>query len=191
MPLDGFNRALAVTIGTVVAVGGTAAALVAADLVAPGTVAPDGWPRERMTDLADLSGTGAVVATLAAGAVAAAGAALLVAELTPIVRRPYISTGDGSYREFAVRESAVERMVTYAGKQVEGVEAVEGAHVTRDDVGLRISSKVVLEPFAAAGPLAPLLEARICNAVYTMTGLPVTRVQLRIRHAEGETLLSR
>ena len=90
-----------------------------------------------------------------------------------------------------MRESAVERMVTYAGEQVEGVEAVEDAHVTRDDVGLKVSCKVVLEPFAAAGPLAPLLEARICNAVYTMTGLPVTRVQLRIRHAEGETLLSR
>jgi hypothetical protein len=191
MPMDGFNRALVATVAGLLATGGAVAALVAAEVIAPATLSPSGWPRDRLTDLADLSGASAAAATLAAGIIAATGAALLVAELRPVVRQPYIRTGDGTEREFAVREAAVERMVTYAGEQVEGVEAVEDAHVSKDDVGLRVSSRVVLEPFAAAGPLAPLLEARICNAVYTMTGLPVTRIRLRIRHAEGETLLAR
>jgi len=101
-----------------------------------------------------------------------------------------VAAGVGTNREFAVREAAVERMVTYAGEQIEGVAAVEDARVSRDNAGLRVSCKVVLDPFAAAGPLAPFLEARICNAVYTMTGLPVSRVHLRICHAEGETLIA-
>jgi hypothetical protein len=191
MQLDGFNRALAVAIAAILAVGGVVVVLVAADVVAPGSLAPAGWFRERLTDLGNLSGLSAMAAVFAAGIVAAAGAVLAAAELDPVLRQPYIKIGNGTDREFAVREAAVERMVTYAGEEVEGVETVEEAHVSRHDVGLGVSCKVVLEPYAAAGPLAPLLEARICNAVYTMTGLPVTRVQLRIRHSEGETLLAR
>lgn len=190
MRLDGFNRALAVVFAALFGVAGAVAAIVAADLVAPTALVPAGWFRERLGDLADLSGAGAVVATVAAGAVAAAGSALVAAELAPIVRQPYVRTGVGGNREFAVREAAVERMVTYAGEQVEGVTAVEDARVSRDSVGLRVSCRVVLDPYAAAGPLAPFLEARICNAVYTMTGLPVSRVHLRVRHAEGETLIA-
>jgi hypothetical protein len=191
MPLDGFNRALAITIAGCAAVGGLLAALSTADVADPAKLAPSGWPRDALTYLADLSGIDAYVITFLAGLVTAGGALLLAAELAPVVRQPYVRAGTGTNREFAVRESAVERMVVYAGEQVEGVAAVEEAHVTRDDVGLRVSCKVILEPFAAAGTLAPYLEARICNGVYTMTGLPVSRVRLRISHAEGETLLAR
>lgn len=190
MPLDGFNRTLAVAFAALLGIGGAVAALAAADVIAP-TVAPAGWTRERLEGFADLSGLGAYVATFVSACIGAAGAVLLAAEVAPILRQPYIRSGDGSHREFAVRESAVERMVTYAGEQVEGVTAVQDAHVTKDRVGLSVSCKVVLDPYAAAGPLAPLLEGRICNAVYTMTGLPVNGVQLRIRHAEGDTLPAR
>lgn len=190
MPLDGFNRALAAGIAALLAIGGALVALAAAGVVEPATLAPAGWLRDRLVYFADLSGLGAYAASLLASVVAAGGTTLFAAEVAPIVRQPYIRTGHGTNREFAVREAAVERMVTYAGEQVEGVAAVEDSHVKRNDVGLAVSCKIVLDPYASAGPLAPLLEARICNAVYTMTGLPVSRVQLRIRHAEGETLLT-
>ena len=190
MPLDGFNRALAAGIAALLAVGGALVALTAAGVVEPSTLAPSGWPRDRLAYFADLGGLGAYVASFLAGAVAAGGTALFAAELAPIVRQPYIRTGHGTNREFAVREAAVERMVTYAGEQVEGVAVVEDARVRRDNVGLAVSCKIVLDPYASAGPLAPLLEARICNAVYTMTGLPVSGVHLRIRHGESETLLT-
>jgi len=190
MPLDGFNRALAAGIAALLAVGGALVTLSAAGVVEPSTFAPSGWPRDRLAYFADLTGLEAYVASFLAVAVAAGATALLVAELAPIVRQPYIRTGHGTNREFAVREAAVERMVTYAGEQVEGVAVVEDARVKRDNVGLAVSCKIVLDPYASAGPLAPLLEARICNAVYTMTGLPVSGVHLRIRHGEGETLLT-
>jgi hypothetical protein len=106
------------------------------------------------------------------------------------VRQPYMKAGNGTDREFAVQERAVEQMVRYAGEQVEYVVAVEDAHVSRDEHGLEVACKVILQPYAAAGPLAPVLEARIRNAVYTMTGLSVGRVRLRIRHAEEKRVLS-
>ena len=123
------------------------------------------------------------------GAGAIAGLVLLWAEVAPLIRRPYMRGEHGTDREFAVRERAVEEMVRFAGEQIEYVVAVEDATVARDDQGLEVACKVVLEPYASAAPLAAIVEARIRNAVYTMTGLSVGHVHMRVRHAEGGPLV--
>ena len=182
--MEQLNRRLAVIVGMVTACGGTALALVAADVVSPALLAPEGWVRDGLQDLAWLGGLSEVVATLLVGALGVGGYALLGAELAPVVRSPYMRGEHGTNREFAVQERAVEEMVRFAGEEVEYVVAVEGASVTKDEQGLEVACKIVLEPYASAGPLAAIIEARIRNAVYTMTGLSVGHVHLRVRHAE-------
>lgn len=184
MPLDGFNRALAVVVAAVIAASGGLGALVTSDIIGSSTIAPPGFVREQLEELARTNGGREVAATADLGTLAAAGMALLAAELRPVLRRPYVRTGNGTDREFAVRERAVEQMVRYASELVEEVVAVEEARVAKDERGLEVACKVTLQPYAAAGPLAPILEARIRNAVYTMTGLSVGRVRLRLQHQE-------
>jgi hypothetical protein len=165
---------------------GSAIALVAAGALAPSTVAPDGWFRQGFQEITWLAPANRVIVAAAGCAAAIAGVALVAAELLPVVRHRYIAAGNGTNREFAVREGAVERMVRYAGAEVEGVRTIEHAQVRCGDRGLEIACTAVIEPDALAGPLAPLLEARLFNAVYTMTGLPVGEMRLRMRHAEPE-----
>jgi hypothetical protein len=164
-------------------VGGTLGALVAAGAIEPSTIAPSGWLRQPLLELSWLDGASEAAAIMGILTVAVAGVALLTAELSPL-RVRYMAAGNGTYREFAVREGAVERMVRYAAAEVEGVRVIERASVRRREHGLEIRCTAILEPEALAGPLAPLLEARLCNAVYSMTGLPVEEVRLRLRHAE-------
>ena len=186
MPLDTFNRTLAVGMAVAVAISGGVGLAVATALVEPASVAPDGWFRQPLLELSWLDGLSAWLASALLGATTIGAIYLLLAEILPYLRRRYIPAGNGTNREFAVREGAVERMVRYAAAEVDGVYAVEQAHVRRGEHGLEITCTATLEPDALAGRLAPLLEARLCNAVYSMTGLPVGQVKLRIQHAAEE-----
>lgn len=183
MPLHTFNRALAVAFGAALLITGTLGALVAAGGVGPASIAPAGWFREPLLELSRREGASEIAALATVSVVAMAGLALMIVELLPQIRHRYMTAGNGTRREFAVREEAVERMVRYAGTEVEGVRRIEYAHVRRSNRGLEIKCSAVLEPEALAGPLGPLLEARLCNAVYAMTGLPVGEVRLRMMHA--------
>jgi hypothetical protein len=185
--LDAFNRALVTVFAGTFAAGGIIAGLVTAGVLSP-SIAPAGWTRAQLQELAWLNGTSGVGATVLCGIAGLCGLLLLMVELGPIVRRPYMKAGNGTDREFAVRERAVEQMVRFSGEQLEEVLAVQNPRIGRDDYGLEVACEVILYPDALAGPVAPLLEARIRNAVYTMTGLSVGRVKLRMRHAEPEAL---
>ncbi|HEV8574143.1 MAG TPA: hypothetical protein VGR43_05480 [Dehalococcoidia bacterium] len=182
--MDGFNRALAVTVAVLMVAVGASVAAVTAGALAPATVAPAGLFRDGLQDVSGLTGADRLAVAAGGAAFAAAGLVLVAAEIIPLLRQRYIAAGNGTRREFAVREEAVERMVRYAAAQVEGVQSIEQAKVRRGERGLEIACSAVLEPDAEAGPLAPFLEGRLFNAVYTMTGLPVVEVSLRMRHAE-------
>jgi hypothetical protein len=188
--LDGFNRALAIVVAGTLAAGGTIAGMVAAGVLGP-SISPGAWLRDQLQELAWLNGTSEIAAVALSGVAAICGLILLAAELGPIVRRPYLKAGNGTDREFAVQERAVEQMVRFAGEQLDEVLAVQNPRIGRDDYGLEVACEVILYADALAGPVAPLLEARIRNAVYTMTGLSVGRVKLRLRHAEPEQLAVR
>jgi hypothetical protein len=185
--LDAFNRVVVTLFAGTLAAGGMISGLVAAGVLAP-SIAPAGWMRTQLQELSWLNEASEIGATVVCGIAGLCGLLLLAAELGPIVRRPYMKAGNGTDREFAVRERAVEQMVRFAGEQLDEVIAVQNPRIGRDDYGLEVGCEVILYPDALAGPVAPLLEARIRNAVYTMTGLSVGRVKLRMRHAEPEAL---
>jgi hypothetical protein len=187
--MEQFNRTLGIIVGALIACGGTILALVAADVISPASVAPAGWFRDGLRELAALAGAAEVLATGISGALACGGFVLVGAEVAPVVGRPYMRGEPGTDREFAVQGRAVAEMVRFAGEQIEYVVAVEDASVAKDAQGLEVACKVVLEPYASAAPLAAIIEARIRNAVYTMTGLSVGHVHLRVRHTKGGPLV--
>jgi hypothetical protein len=177
---------LAIGVGCILVIAGAALALVASGVAEPSSLAPEGWFRQGFQEIAWLAPLNRALATASGLFALVAGICLIAGEIRPLVRRQYISAGQGTRREFAVQGGAVERMVRYAGSEVEGVRTIEYAQVRPSSRGLQIACSALIEPDAQAGPLAPLLEARLFNAVYSMTGLPVGEITLRMRHAEAE-----
>jgi uncharacterized alkaline shock family protein YloU len=183
--MNAFNRFLLAIIGAVAVVAGVWVLLVAVGLFSPGTLAPEGWFREQLQAIDDQTGGDRAVAIGAALAAAVAGLVLIALETSALWRVERFYTNDSRGKEFAIRQESVERLIDYAGRDVEGVRQVRPSLKRKND-GLYIHCHATLEPETPVSQVAPDLESRVRNAVESMTGLRVAQVNVTVDYAKPE-----
>lgn len=170
------NRVLIILISLVTLVVAIAILLVALGIAAPETFAPNDWFRDRLVEFEDLTGTDQDWAIAIASGVIAVSLVLLVLELWPRRGEPSrLVVKQSGMGRVTVALDSVRRLVDWEAAQESAVMESE-SQVSEGADGLRIRSRVSLDPQASAQEVAETLQERIKNSVEQRIGRHVNQV---------------
>jgi hypothetical protein len=179
--VDAFNRVAMLALAVLAFVCAVVCILVMADAIGPRT-APAGWLRDGLRSLDAETGDDKTMA-IAIAAVVAAGSLLLAAlELRPLWHKERYVMVDAGGESFALNPTAIEHIVEREGTRVRGVQAVR-PQLKRNGSGLEIDVDATIQPATALPDTGETLQTRVRQAVEQMTGLPVSHVNVRLKHS--------
>lgn len=170
------NRVLIILIALIALVVSVAILLVTLGITEPQTLAPNDWFQDRLANFEDLTGTDRDWTVAITGAAILISLLLLVLELLPGTREPsrLVIKQDGMGRVTVALDS-VRQLVDWEAAQESGV--MEAESQVRDEAsGLRIRSRVSLDPQASVPEVAEMLQERIKNTVEQHVGRHVNQV---------------
>jgi uncharacterized alkaline shock family protein YloU len=179
--VDAFNRIVVLATAALALVCAVAALLVTADVLEP-TIAPAGWLRDGMRSLDRETSDDRNMAMAIAAAAALGSLALLALELRPLWHKERYVLVDAGGKSFELNPKAIEHIVEREGSRVRGVQAVR-PQLKRNGSGLEIDINATVRPAAELPGTKQTLETRVRQAVEQMTGLPVSNVNVRMKHS--------
>lgn len=180
-----FNRLLIVVLALAVLASAVVIFLVAADIVKPSAVAPNGWLQDQLREIDRLGGdrrTASIASVVAAGVVALV---LLILEALSVLRVERLAVADIGGKDFGIYHDSIKLLVERAGGEIEGVRAVRSA-LRRTPEGLRISCLAMLDPSVKMPEVGAELQTKVKDAVEGMAGVTVAEVRVKLRYEVSE-----
>lgn len=170
------NRLLMILILIALLIVFVAILLVTLGWTEPATLAPNDWFQRRLADFQDLSGSDWNWALAVSIAVIVISLILLVLELMPGRREPsrLVVKQDGMGRVTMSLDS-IRNLVDWEAAQESGVLESQ-SQVREEPDGLRVHSRVSLEPKANAAEVTEHLQERIRSSIEQRIGKHVSQV---------------
>lgn len=130
--------------------------------------------------LAKLAGADTVLAALVILVVLFGSAVLIALELRPARKRPFLveTTDQGAV---VVEQRTVRDFIEFVGNQVSGVRNIVARVRRPQQQGLLIKCWVLADTSCVLEELASDLRAKLADRVQTQLGLPVDRIDTRMR----------
>ncbi len=179
-----FNRVVVLIAALVILAGAVITTLVAVGISAPDVV-PYGWFQTQLQRVAAATGAG-VVGIIAVSIVIALGMiAVLLLESMPLRGPSPLLISSTEVGVTTIDVDSVRTLVENAGATIHGVHDVDST-VKKCVEGLLISCRALVALGINVPEVGAELQSKIKEIVEKLTGLPVVRVDIKIRYRSKE-----
>lgn len=177
----GFNIFLIALIALALAAAAAICFVVAADIVAPADIGPEGWFRDQFVELDALTGADRTIAIVATAAAFAFGLLLLVFESVPALFPSRLYGTDASGRGVLIDRRTIRQMVENSALEVEDVTSAN-ARLRDTGSGMQVRLKAGLVPAANITEAGRKLESRIKDDLRDLAGVSISSVRLELEY---------
>lgn len=180
----GINVFLIALIAIALSAAAAICLLVAADVVAPADVGPQGWFRDQLVELDILTGADRTIAIVASAAALGFGLVLLIFEAIPALMPSRLYGTDASGHTVLIDRRTIQSMVEQTALNTENVTEAT-ARLRDTGSGLHVRVKAALLPSANITETGRVLEGRIKDDLRDLAGVSIASVRLELAFAKS------
>lgn len=157
--------------------------LVSADVVSPADVGPQGWLRDQLLELDELTGTDRTIAIVVSAAVFGLALLLLIFESIPAMLPSRQYGTDASGRTVLIDKRTIKQMVESTAENTENVTSAT-ARLHNTGSGLQARVKATLAPGSNISDAGRALESKIKDDLRDLAGVSVSSVLLEFEYGK-------
>lgn len=155
--------------------------LVAADVLAPADIGPQGWIRDQFVELDVLTGTDRTIAIASAAAALAFGLLLLIFESIPALVPSRLYGTDASGHTVLIDRRTIKQMIERSALETENVESAR-ARMRDTGSGLQVHLKAGLTPNSNITETGRKLEGKIKDDLRDLAGVSISSVRMELEY---------
>lgn len=179
--MDIFNRLFMVAVALGAVAVSIVLILVAVEAVNPEDISPDGWLRDQLQEVDELSGDQQTATILSVFAVLIVAVLLLALEVFPLFTVEKTIAADAGGTEFRIYADSIKQLIVQAGIEIEGVTAVTPSF-RKSAGGLKIGCQATLASTANMPEASSKLREKVKATVEGMSGVAVADVSVKVRY---------